>query len=354
MSHPVGLRRIAQGFTMVELLVGMAIGLLATIVIMQVYESFEGQKRTTTAGADGQTNGSIALFNVKRDLEMAGYGLPVFSTRNPALLCDPLPTIDHDSDAATPEIGFYPVLLSDGGVGPGANDMILLTYGNTSTGGVPNPVTVAGTSALVSNNLACKTNDIALLINGPVCSAEKITNVAGTTSITLQNSPAVTSGVIACLGGWNEIAYAINNNALTRNGLPNVAGIMSMQAQYGISPAAGNNAIVQWVEPTGDWELTKVGNVLTKPILANRNRIKAIRVALVARSGLWEKEIVSDPCSSTTAANPIGLCAWEGTPASPAPTIDLSSDPEWRHYRYRVYEVIIPLRNVIWSLNTLA
>ena len=33
----------------------------------------------------------------------------------------------------------------------------------------------------------------------------------------------------------------------------------------------------------------------------------------------------------------------------PAPLIDLSADPNWRKYRYRVYQTVIPLRNVIWA-----
>ena len=36
------------------------------------------------------------------------------------------------------------------------------------------------------------------------------------------------------------------------------------------------------------------------------------------------------------------------------PTIDLSpGDANWARYRYRVFETIIPLRNVIWSKDTL-
>ena len=38
-------------------------------------------------------------------------------------------------------------------------------------------------------------------------------------------------------------------------------------------------------------------------------------------------------------------CAEHGEP----PAIDLSNDPDWEHYRYRVLETIVPLRNVIWA-----
>jgi type IV pilus assembly protein PilW len=72
-------RRFARfhraGFTLIELMVGMAIGLLATIIIMQVMSLFEAQRRTTTGSADAQTNGGIALYSIAREVQMAAYGL---------------------------------------------------------------------------------------------------------------------------------------------------------------------------------------------------------------------------------------------------------------------------------------
>lgn len=389
-----------RGFTMIELLVGMVIAMLATLIVMQVYEVFEGQKRTTTGGADAQTNGSIALNNIQRDVAVAGYGLPLFLKNNPdcteinralcpslppqpfpcpfgahcsPLLCDPVPTIDHDSNGATSPIGIFPVLLQDGGNGAGASDTIFVTYGDTPLGGVATiSGSVSGNTVFMgpdpvlrpteANNLACAVGDVALLINGSTCELRKVASLFGTTGITLDASPTLVNtalfpgnpGIsVACLGGWNEFSYSVGNNTLLRSGVANVAGIVSIQAQYGISAATGNNAIVQWVDPTGSWALTKAGDTILTPALADRNRIKAIRVAVVARSGLWEKEEVSTACSSTNAPNPTGVCAWEGSPLSPAPAIDLSNDPDWRHYRYRVFETIIPLRNVIWSYDAL-
>jgi type IV pilus assembly protein PilW len=349
-----------RGFSLVELLVGMLIALLSTLIIMQVYETFEGQKRTTTGGADAQTNGSIALYNIQRDVAMAGYGLPVLSTLNPALLCDPLPKVDHDNNPATPDAGMYPIMLTDGGNAAGASDGITVRYGSTATGGVPIAATIAANNLVVANNLACQANDIALLVNGSACEMWRVSALIGDTNITLESIPpgnatTMTSGMIACMGRWNEVSYDIANNMMTRNGGASVAGIVNIQAQYGISAAPNSNSIVRWVDPSGaDWGMTADGaGVLLTPNRANRNLIKAVRVAVVARSGQWEKELVSTACSSTTTPNPTGVCAWAGTATSPAPTIDLSNDADWQHYRYRVFDVIIPLRNVVWSLNTL-
>ena len=64
------LNRREAGFTLVELMVGLTIGMLATVVIMQVLSVFEAQKRSTTGTADAQTNGGIALYTITRDLQM--------------------------------------------------------------------------------------------------------------------------------------------------------------------------------------------------------------------------------------------------------------------------------------------
>ena len=69
------LNRREAGFTLVELMVGLTIGMLATVVIMQVLSVFEAQKRSTTGTADAQTNGGIALYTITRDLQMAGWGM---------------------------------------------------------------------------------------------------------------------------------------------------------------------------------------------------------------------------------------------------------------------------------------
>src|SRR6266705_6570763 len=63
-----------RGFSMVELLVAMLIGLIGMIIIFQVFEVSEGIKRTTTSGGDAQQNGAIALYDMERDLRNAGMG----------------------------------------------------------------------------------------------------------------------------------------------------------------------------------------------------------------------------------------------------------------------------------------
>lgn len=334
-------RAFSSGFSLVELMVGVAIGLVLTLVITQVMAVYEAQSRVTTGTADAQTNGGIALYTISRDLKMAGYSLlPV--TDSP-LECTTL-TIN-----ATGVTSISPVTITNGAAATGvsASDTITIRYGTSSSGGIPNQITaMSGSDATTSTNLGCSVGDIAFVSNGASCAITKVSAVSGTTTITLADTTNAIAGAnLACLGTWNAVTYAVSNGELTRNGSPILAGVVNLQAQYGISSTAKSNQITQWVDASGAW---------ATPTVANRNRIKAVRLAVIARNAKMEPYAVSAACSSTTAAAPTGLCAWAGDATSPAPAVDLSpSDADWAHYHYQSFETIIPLRNVIWSWETL-
>ncbi len=345
------IRPYQDGFSLVEVLVGLAIGLATTLVIVQVMGTFEGQKRTTGGTADAQTNGSLALYAMTRQLQSAGYGLPIYSDLNSALNCDVATGYDHDNDASTANIGLFPVQITDGAVA-GGSDTIVVRSGPTPMGGAPMPImNVAGNIVGLNNNLACIKNDVAIITHGSVCQMQKVDNVdADNKHLTLHDASGVVPGaMLSCLGNWAETTYSVSaDNNLLENGNPSTAGIVSIQAQYGLSTTSGESVVTSWVDASSaTWKPTA-----TTPAVADRNRIKAIRVAIVARNGVYEKNVVagSTACSSLTTANPTGVCAWEGTAANPAPQIDLSkADATWNHYRYRVFETVVPLRNVIWS-----
>lgn len=344
------------GFTLIELMVGMAIGLFLVLVITQVMGVFESRNRATMGSADAQTNGGIALYTIGRDLQMAGFSL--LPEDSSALECTTL-TIGVAGIS-----GISPVSIVNGvaGTGVSASDTLTIRYGNSMKGGTfthieANPISTPPSYKLtVKNNMGCKLNDIALIVNGPTCA---MTTVAGPvdigtddaaadlTTITVPNATAAISGAnIACLGSWNEISYTVSNGNLLRNGVPILSGIVNLQAQYGISATANSNQVTHWVDASGaTW---------AAPTLADRNRIKAVRLAIVARNAKIDPAEVTVSCSSTTSTAPTGLCAWAGSADSPAPAIDLGpGDPDWRRYRYRVFETVIPLRNVIWSKATL-
>ncbi|MGZ8252500.1 MAG: PilW family protein [Methylophilaceae bacterium] len=356
------------GFGLVELLVGLVIGLLATLVIMQVFSAFEGQKRSTSGTNDAQTSGSVALHSLQRDVQLAGYGLPLYDANNLSLKCATTPTFDHDNDPATPGISMLPIEIIDGGALPGASDIITVRYGNSASGGIPVQVsgTITADTIPVFTNMACNSGDAVFAVTGTSC---MVTTVVGSdadltgdkTHIALKSAAGISNGSrISCLGAWGEFQYQVDiaNSTLLRNGIPIVAGVVNLQAQYGISNAQNDNQIRQWVDATGAWAAPGNVSAACNAASANRNCIKAIRVAVVARNGLLERDVVSTACSSTTVATPTGVCAWDATSAnptvaSPAPVVDLSNTPSWSNYRYRVYESLITLRNIVWTKDRL-
>ena len=364
-----------KGFSLIELMIGMVIGLIAALVITNVLTQYEKQKRGATGSSDAQTNGAIALYNIQRDIESAGWGLPTFEESLSPFLC-PLSNvaannteINHDGVAGTPNIGLSPVMITDG-TGTNGSDVISIRYGNTMKSGGTVKVTNPGTNLLrVDNNIGCTVGDAAIVMrqaSPQFCQMTTVTAVSApnilpfTVTLDATTAPAAVqiNDTVACLGVWNEYQYAIGGagtmlNQLTRTGalsaavppaaaVPNAAAvaivpdIVSMQAQYGVTAGLNNNVVTGYVDAAGGvWGPTVTRN--------NRNRIKSIRVAVVARSGLRERVAVSQACTGG-AANLARVCIWNNST-----DVDLTALADWANYRYRVYETIIPLRNVMWS-----
>lgn len=342
-----------QGFTIVELMIGLALGLMLTAVIVQVMTVFDAQTRTTTGTADAQTNGAIALYTIERDMQMVGYSL-IPDTNSP-LECTAL------NYGLTGITSISPLTITEGvaSAGVNASDTITLRYGDSSKGGMFTQIGAgpAGNTVTAGTNLGCKVGNIALVTNGNNCALTRVTGPTDLATPPVPSSPPDTKSIIlesvnlatpganiACLGNWSSVTYSVSNGNLLRNGAPVLSGIVNLQAQYGVSPAPNSNLVTEWHDAIGAW---------AAPTLVDRNRIKAIRVAVIARSDRRDASTVSSQCSSTVAANPTGVCAWAGNATSPAPTVNLSTaDADWQHYRYRTFETIIPLRNVIWSKTT--
>ena len=72
------------------------------------------------------------------------------------------------------------------------------------------------------------------------------------------------------------------------------------------------------------------------------------RVALVARSAQYEKEevtaadLVWDVGTAATVSDAT-TCG-----SSACVTLVVSNLPDWKHYRYKMFEAIMPVRNLLW------
>ena len=364
----------ARGFSLVEIMVAMVIGLLGTIVIFQVFEVSEGIKRTSTSGGDAQQFGAIALFTIERDLRMAGYGI-----NNPALLGCSVRAYD---ETATPQdlpaFVLAPVVIT-AGADDQTPDEIALMYGNSDLLAAPAKITqnMPSPSAVfkVSNRYGYVEGDIVIAAEpGQDCTMAEVTglpssggntdniihnsgnytNAGGNNVAARYNKPAglgvsyTTNGSLFNLGaGPTRNTFRIQDNQLL---LDSVFGttttiaigdnIVLLKAQYGKDDGVDNGTVNSATFAASDGSVDGYSNTMpVTPTAADWARILSVRLAVVARSAQPEKPSVAGGACDTTTAVP----TWSGG------TLDISALPDWQCYRYRVFETTVPIRNLIWQ-----
>lgn len=346
------------GFSLVEIMVGMVIGLLSTIIVMQAFASFEGQKRTTTGGSDAQTNGVIGLYTIERDLRMGGYG---FADATGCALSSSF------GGAALAPLTLAPVTISDGA--GGLPDSINMLSGNKSSWSVP--IRVISLHAQADTQFS--TNAVLGISQGDLLVAYEL--IGGTPACTLfqvDNANPVNNPLVHTAGNWNGNSavfpaagfstdallmnvgsfvshtysidassnllftdYASATNASSSQTI--APDVVSMQAEYGFDTRAG----VQTDARADTWSATMIDADASGTIgdSGDINRIYALRFVLVARSGLIEKPDPATGLCATTTASP----TWAGG------AISLAADASWQCYRYKTFETVVPLRNAIWG-----
>lgn len=355
---PANARR-SLGFSLVEVMVAMLIGLIGTIVIFQTFAVSESQRRTTTGGGDAQQNGLLALAGIERDARLSGFGI-----NYPNLYGCTTNLHDEGPPVRNTTFTFAPARITDGA--SGAPDSLTFVYGSSNKLVAPAKLlvtTAVGAGSLrVDNQFGFLVDD--LVITGQVginCSMFQTTAVA-TDTLTFGNGNYTNSsggtsaarynnatGATVAYTAWDDTTstgtrvfnigatpmigtYAVSGGQLTFQNLatdstasPIIDGIVQLQAQYGKDTDA-DSAVDTW-------------NATAPATSVDWSNVLAIRVAVVARSPLPEKPNPTTNLCDTTPVAP----SWMGG------TIDLTADADWMCYRYRVFQTVIPLRNVLWA-----
>lgn len=357
-----------RGFSLVEIMVGMLIGLLGMIVIMQVSSLFEGQKRTTTGGDDAQNAGAIALYGLQRDIRRAGYGINAYK----------LIGCDVQLRAGPPAVtltAMAPVTINHPSIpaGDANTDTLLVAYGSSNgttegDGITTQPANNAPGTSVFPDIYAVQTpgnfsiNDWvvaeAQVRPAPVCSlimtrvasvgvgannnvaVTPATGAAGMANGTLYNlgqSPSIQAYAVRS-GNLTVCDYMVNdcgnagNVANTAIWVPVASGIVSLRAIYGHDTATTAIVYTTPPNPMPSYAVNTADSV-TPTTACGWMRTLGIGVAVVARSSQINSSIV------TTAA-PTLL----GDASDP---IDLSADADWQRYRYKVFQTIIPMKNMV-------
>lgn len=357
MSKPTFSTNKQGGFTLVELMVGLLLGLLTVLVISQVLTVAEGKKRSVTMGSDAQVNGALALHTLQSDIQMAGYGATVSTD---ALGC----LVKRQFDATGTPFTFplAPVVITDGT--NGAPDIITVLQGRTSGFSVPMILTedhpkttayftVASTLGAVASNMMI----VVPKVQGAStwCTLFNATNDASATETTLSTTRLPHAAGAG--GKWNQSAIFPDAGYLSGSYVLNMGSMVYRSysvdstlnfAVTELSPTTGgtntqelfpqivNLQAMYGKDTDGDGVVDRY-DTTTPTTNAGWLQVLAIRVAVVARSNQYERDEV-------TASNP----QWDVGATS---TIALKVDnlPDWKHYRYKVYDTVIPLRNMLWN-----
>lgn len=364
--RPSSLPRRAAGFSLVELMVAVLIGLVGVLIMSNVLLSSDQRNRTTTSGNEALSNGAVVQHMLQRDLMQAGYGLNA-----PALLGCTMVLPNGVTVPVAPVTINPPTTLLP--AGDNGSDTLLVVYGSSdfqpqgnaifSTSGSDYTMqSAASFRAAVSGRPA----DRVLAapdkgINDPCAAAltlAQVTAVSG--NIVTVSTASSTATALFNLGpNPRVIGYAVRNGALTSCDYmandctsatpadvalrwPALApNVPVLRAVYGRDTNAAGSM-------NGDVEVWDQ----TAPA-ANAcgwARTLGVRTVLVARSAAYESQLNTTTgqreCEPvTTNAAP----AWQGAASAP---INLAlTNTNWQCYRHRTFESVAPLRNVIWMGN---
>jgi type IV pilus assembly protein PilW len=394
-----------RGLSLIEILVGIVIGMIGIVVIFQVLAVAEERKRNTTVGSDAQSSGAIGLYLLQRDLQLGGYGFGAADTRQ--LGC----TVNASRGGVNFSFPLIPIEIIQPGDPRNPHptaDVIAALRGSSQHMAASRSFsasTVDGKTMESNGRPGFDFGDLLIVTSDPQatppgnrteCALVQITHrpaasdniehkssyqlgitlPPGATSTPEFNQPpkptfAAANGFAFNLGAQPRLnIWSISNNRLTAvdqlfGFVEEIAdGVIDLQGEYGVD-LNGDNLIGanEWTPttPTGSAPTDPNNLCIDNPTTSWRC-VRAVRVALLARSGQWDRnhcnqtpQWTSGASGALTTTN-FAMRNVDGSADSFAacvpgqPVAAAAQDPNnWRQYRYRVYETVIPLRNLIWG-----
>lgn len=382
----------SRGFSIIELMVSVVIGMLALMFATRLVVGGEQTKQAALGGSDAMQNGMMAMFSISSDISQAGFGL-----NDPILTgCD---TLMIDKGA----LGYQMLQTTRAGatVTPLASaiiqnnvlqpDRIAFYSGGSMTGTPSVRLTEAysgGSSLAIDRQpFGFDLNDVIVVAPetpGTRCSlvqlsakpaadasTPKLDFAAGAgqrfNNGTLGNAFTIKSRVFN-LGPASKLSFHTWSvaNGFLQLAATDVPGsetspatvadnIVSIKAQYGFDTRAGALFVPEEAARVSEWspDMIDADQDGVKGNAGDFQRITAIRVAVVARSKSPDRPAADGTCSATpdSMAPEVFKVTQADTkaPASIKPNVAVAGDTiNWKCYRYRVFETIVPIRNSAW------
>lgn len=370
----------AAGFSLIELMVGLTIGLVTVLVVTQVMAVSESHRKSSSSGSDTIVNAALGLYTIERDGKNAGYGMTTIAG---SVGCP----IKAKNGSTASEFLLAPVTIADGA--SGAPDVVRFMASEKNGISLPMRISVdhPKTSAVffVESDLGVEDSDMMVAVPNPMvpgtnwCSVFQVTNdpnpggggnngggqgqnkVLHNSGQSSWNQP---TNDIFPAAGYKAGDYVINmGNLLDHEYKIDLVKNMLVLREYYMK--TGTHAdkdlyphIVQlqaaYGKDTDADSAVDTWNATAPTTPAEWQQIRAVRLAIVARGQVQEGVVTLDganaasTCASAT-PHPAAVC-WKPDPAGNGEKIDVSaSSTNWSRYRYRVVETTIPLRNIIWQ-----
>lgn len=393
MMTPSRTARQPRGFSLVELLVSVVIGLLALMFATKLFVASERNREGSVGGSDSMQNGMQALFSINRDVAQAGWGLndPMIAGCN-TVFADTkgyqLATATR-SDVVGTITPMAAVLIEANGAAP---DRISL-YAGTSlsgTGEVGLSKDYGGETTISVDRIAFgflsgdailavpeANNGVAIKCAlGQIAAAPTLVSGVQTLSIAAGASRFNQAGGLGQnykggvtrlfnLGPAEALAFhtwsvtngflqlrAANLAGASASAQPVVDNLVSLKAQYGFDTRAAFNP--ENGMQVGEWSASMIDadKDLVTGGPGDYQRIAAVRIAVVARSRTPQMPDADGHCSATLNKPKVFVNSAPADAVAPAPVeveVAVGADTiDWKCYRYRVFETIVPMRNLAW------
>lgn len=371
-----------RGFSLIELMVTLAIGLVLTLAISMMVARQESLRRGGTSGNDLTSNAAYAGYLLDRELRSAGagfsqassdnYGCDLNVSRNNAQLL-PSTTAFPAPFATVPQTYTLAPLIVHAGRGAGGSDVIAVATGNSalSESALPvSPKSAAAGQLKLANTLGIRGGDLVLLSQAGVgCMVQQVSNgFAGSSAQVLTFGGAYAANTIngVSLAGFSNgnafvsllgnitgnrpriMLFGIGDNATlfsydllklsSSNAEALVEGVVDMRVLYGVDTVrTGLEQVTSWIAPTTAGYTAADLTAGTAVAQTNLQSIYAVRVGLILRSDLIEKTDVTPATLTMFSDLGAGVTYTYTVPAGTA------------NQRYRVVEFTVPLRNVRYS-----
>lgn len=384
------MRRRAHGFSMIELMISIVIGLLALGFATRMVVSSERNKQAAVGGSDAMQNGVLALFSLQRELNQAGWSIndpliagcdtvfadsanyDMLTAARGGATVKPLAAVVIEANGSAPDrisINAGTSMSNTGmarlsgnyAVGATAIDIDRAPYGFNATATVP----AGGDVIVVAPELAGASRCALAQVSGVVAPAtpngqnQLLIAAGGNNRFNAGGLGVAFSSLQARLFNLGPAAnLSFHTWSVDRGFLQlrasNLAGasaapssvtdnIVSFKAQYGLDTRVGTQFTPELGMQVSTWAATMAGDPDSDGVAGSAGdyqRIAAVRLAVVARSRAPERAGTNGVCSATTA-----LPTVFGATVNVAVTGDTV---DWKCYRYRTFQTIVPIRNSGW------